>query len=359
MWPFKNLLATLAAPFRSVFAGNAADGAEDRFPALTASVSDLHDDGSPFDEVSLPTLFCADGESDGNGNSTSTSNNSTSSNNNNSNSNDDDSVSYYSANESNDSYQSAMSPPYTPLVNIIVGPTATPFTMEISLFSTESPAFATSLADHTASATPPTLTIESIPATHFTILTNWFTTHTPPSFPTAADLPLLVQLWVSASRLGLWQKANTLLRLGMETMLPATAVCAFSTVRWVFANTAASSPLRGYIVAIFVQRGLGPETFVAPREDGDEHIWALLPVVQGRLSKARLEYKAIKGDTAWGKDEAGGPVFEAEKMKQEEKLPFPEYLVWDDEATDVPDGFFLFPDTVAYEKGLDEAFREN
>jgi hypothetical protein len=75
-------------------------------------------------------------------------------------------------------------------------------------------------------------------------------------------------LWVTLGKLGLWTKMNTVMRLGMALMQPGEFVCAMETVTWVYQNTRPGCRLRGYVVAIFCQRGPGvaPEMFTPENE---------------------------------------------------------------------------------------------
>jgi hypothetical protein len=48
---------------------------------------------------------------------------------------------------------------------------------------------------------------------------------------------------------------NTLMRIGMALMQPKNFVYSLETVRWVYENTTSKYSLRGFIIAIFCQRG--------------------------------------------------------------------------------------------------------
>jgi hypothetical protein len=101
----------------------------------------------------------------------------------------------------------------------------------------------------------------------FHALCQWIYDKASPPNPTkAANLQLLVELWVAAGKLGLHEKQNTLMRIGMALMQPKEFVCSFATVRWVYEHTAANSSLRPYIITIFCERGppfTTPGTFTA------------------------------------------------------------------------------------------------
>jgi hypothetical protein len=101
----------------------------------------------------------------------------------------------------------------------------------------------------------------------FLALCQWIYDKASPPNPTeAANLQLLVELWVAAGKLGLHEKQNTLMRIGMALMQPKEFVCSFATVRWVYEHTAANSSLRPYIITIFCERGppfTTPGTFTA------------------------------------------------------------------------------------------------
>ena len=64
-----------------------------------------------------------------------------------------------------------------------------------------------------------------------------------------------MELWVALGKLGIYDKMNTIMRLGMALMQPKEFKCEIETVRWVYNHTHKKSKLRRYIVAIFCQRG--------------------------------------------------------------------------------------------------------
>jgi hypothetical protein len=72
------------------------------------------------------------------------------------------------------------------------------------------------------------------------------------------DLVNLMELWTVYAELGIDMKMNAIMRCGMALMQPKHFVCPVSTVEWVYAHTSPTSKLRGYIVAIFCQRGPTP-----------------------------------------------------------------------------------------------------
>jgi hypothetical protein len=53
----------------------------------------------------------------------------------------------------------------------------------------------------------------------------------------------------------MWQPQNTILRIAMALMQPKEFICSIDVVRWVYANTSRYSTLRGFVGAIFCQRG--------------------------------------------------------------------------------------------------------
>jgi hypothetical protein len=72
------------------------------------------------------------------------------------------------------------------------------------------------------------------------------------------ELLNLMELWTVYAELGLDLKMNAIMRCGMALMQFNHFVCPVSTVEWVYAHTNPKSKLRGYIIAIFCQRGPTP-----------------------------------------------------------------------------------------------------
>ena len=153
------------------------------------------------------------------------------------------------------------------------------------------------------------------------------------------------------------------MRLGMEAMFPATAKCYIDVVRWVFANTPASSPLREYIIAIFAQRSEFDDSVFLTKDPKDSEIWSKVTAFMKKLDLARRVFARGKTGSAWSVDANGLPVFDWEVARDwkpvQEEFPLPPYLVWDENAVDVPDCFFIFPGTAAYEDSLGQVLKTN
>ncbi|KAJ4359945.1 uncharacterized protein N0V89_000504 [Didymosphaeria variabile] len=232
-------------------------------------------------------------------------------------------------------------------IRFLVGPAQMPFDVHSDILDDWSPAFSPNLLSVKSPLGIPSMTPE-----HFGTLTKWLYDRVPPTFKAASDLLRICELWVAACQLGLWAQANTLMRLGMELMQPPSYICSKDTVHWVFSNTPASSPLRGYIIAIFAQRSQFVLDNTSPY---DAEIYRLTASFHRNLEHARKVLDCKKAGVAWGKDRNGLFVF-APKMEKEWKevggLPMPEYLVWDKVGMNVPDSFFVQPGTGVYREGL-------
>ncbi|KAL5413996.1 hypothetical protein PMIN04_009207 [Paraphaeosphaeria minitans] len=238
-------------------------------------------------------------------------------------------------------------------VRFLVGSAQTPFDVHTSILVDASPCFTwTFIAGIQASLALPAITPEV-----FSALTKWLYARNSPQFSRANELQHLCELWVAGAQLGIYLKANTLLRLGMELMTPSDRVCDFATARWVFANTPAGCPLRGFVVAVLAQRS--QPDFASPFQAGDVEIWRARSAFMGRLEHARrlLAFGTSNGD--------GSVTLGFEKGKQEGmgvgkgRLPMPDFLVWDEKVWNkmgevVPDRFFVFPGTEEFEEGLVE-----
>ncbi|OAG01950.1 uncharacterized protein CC84DRAFT_1251913 [Paraphaeosphaeria sporulosa] len=236
-------------------------------------------------------------------------------------------------------------------VRFLVGLAQMPFDIHTNILVDDSPRFTPAfLARLTAPLALPNMTPEA-----FGALTKWLYTRDPPIFSCASELQHLCELWVAAAQLGIYLKANTLLRLGMELMTPGDRVADFGTARWVFSNTPAGSPLRGFVIVILAQRS--QPNFAAPFQAGDVEIWKARTAFMGKLQHAR---KVL----AFGTRNADGRVtLDFEKEKREGmgvglgKLPMPAFLVWDEKVWNdrgqvVPDRFFVFPETEEFHEGL-------
>ncbi|KAF2443122.1 hypothetical protein P171DRAFT_487077 [Karstenula rhodostoma CBS 690.94] len=235
----------------------------------------------------------------------------------------------------------------------LVGPSQMPFDIHTSTLAEASPSFTVAFISSIKSP----LALPNMTPEDFGALTKWLYTNVPPTFARATDLQRICELWVAACQLGLYLKANTLLRLGMELMTPADRICSMDTVRWVFAHTLASSPLRGFVIAILAQRS--QPDFASPFRPGDMEIWKERNGFMLKLQHARKLLAFATRNTD------GRVVVDFDRANKEGKgmgqgnLPMPEFLVWDErvwnaEGFVVPDRFFVFPGTVEYEEGLVE-----
>jgi hypothetical protein len=82
----------------------------------------------------------------------------------------------------------------------------------------------------------------------------WLHERLPPVASHPRDLLPLMKTWVTLSTLGMWAQQNTKLRITMAFMQPWEFERGIEVVKWVYANTAAESKLRGFVVALFCQR---------------------------------------------------------------------------------------------------------
>jgi hypothetical protein len=242
-------------------------------------------------------------------------------------------------------------------VRFHIGNSHKPFDVHSTILVTASSAFESFLEKP---LTGPII-LRSISPEDFITLIQWLYDSIPPTFPHPQDLFTLVKLWTVAAQLGLWRKANTLMRIGMETMHPASAKCDINILRWVFANTPASSPLRDYIIAIFTQRSDFDESVFHTTGPEDSEIWSKTAAFMKKLEVVRGMFGRWRGGSAWSMDANGLPLFNWEVARDwkegQGKYALPPYLVWDENAADVPDCFFLLQGTVAYEEGLAHALK--
>lgn len=129
------------------------------------------------------------------------------------------------------------------------------------LLSISSPLF-NDLADNARIITRPVEQPNTDPDI-FRLVCTWLYERKPPVATVPEDLLTLMKTWVTLGKLGIWDKQNTIMRLGMALMQSKEYQCPVETVRWVYQHTPPSSKLRGYIIAIFCQRGprISAETF--------------------------------------------------------------------------------------------------
>ncbi|KAI4697315.1 uncharacterized protein J4E84_000442 [Alternaria hordeiaustralica] len=155
----------------------------------------------------------------------------------------------------------------------------------------------------------------------FRTLFKWLYERQPPDYTTDAKLLDLMKLWYF--------------------------ICRLDTVRWVYENTRAGSPLRNYITAIFCQRGppITPSMFSPENEQlgnptgtGGYNLHALFPIHhtwspgEGELAPVRVRGCLVTGGE------------EVEWIKIE--YPLPSFLVWGAKWEVLPDMHFVSQDGV-------------
>ncbi|EAT78963.1 hypothetical protein HBH56_072310 [Parastagonospora nodorum] len=241
-------------------------------------------------------------------------------------------------------------------ITYCVGPksTSTRFDIHQLLLCTSSPLF------NEPSGVPKIITrplyLPTIDPTIFRLICVWLYEGIPPAAETPNDLLILMKIWVALSKLGIWEKQNTIMRLGMALMQPREFTCGIETVRWVYENTAPGSKLRGYVVAIFCQRGaeITKEMF------------------SPRIEKLGIFRDAVKFFKILNRVRAGNPrgvdgygfhasedvlymwdvndpsrvvatvVVDLEEVDYSRiRYPLPSFLVWGDRWEDLPDKFFF------------------
>jgi len=155
-------------------------------------------------------------------------------------------------------------------------------------------------------------------------------------------------------------------------MQPAVYTCRIETVRWVYENTAPVSKLRGYIVAIFCQRGAAMtlETFSPEVEklgvfrDAVGFLRVLNRVRAGNPQGVEGYDFCVEADVVHVWD-ARDPsrvvatvVVGAEGVDCSRiRYPLPSFLVWGDKWEDLPDRHFFVHENEAF-KGGKEVFKQ-
>jgi hypothetical protein len=244
---------------------------------------------------------------------------------------------------------------YLPGKNIAfqVGPEARFFIIHLSLLIV-SPLFATA-SGIPHSKTTPTITLPPTDPTAFQVVCTWLYIRKPPVATSASDLLPLMKIWVALSKLGIWDKQNTIMRLGMALMQPAEFVCEISTVKWVYENTEPGCKLRGYIVAIYCQRGedvskenFGPEITKLGIFTDLVAFMRVLASVRRANPRGKDGYNIHEHFTTTytRNGDAGGEVCwllthgeEVDPSRIEYGLP--SFLVWGDEWQDLPDEHYF------------------
>ena len=107
-------------------------------------------------------------------------------------------------------------------------------------------------------------------------------------------------------------------------MQPRASVCEVEAVRWVYENTEVGSPLRGFVIKIFCQRGPGGGNKVFEQgvarlgvfRDASLFLWVLHGV-------RKENEKVVEGDSS------------------RVEYPLPEFLVWGHRWETLPDMHFV------------------
>jgi len=174
---------------------------------------------------------------------------------------------------------------------------------------------------------------------------------------------------VTLGHLGIKDKMNTIMRLGMALMQPKEYKCSIETVEWVYEHTDPRSKLRGYIIAIFCQRG--PDATSALFNTRGEIMRDALKFF-GILNKVRAgNPKGIDGyelppqvttaHTFQPSKVPGQPgqffwtlvTGEEEIDKSKIEYPLPSFLVWGEKWQDLPDEHFFVKVEDEYQEGGD------
>ncbi|KAF2824183.1 hypothetical protein CC86DRAFT_51466 [Ophiobolus disseminans] len=202
----------------------------------------------------------------------------------------------------------------------------------------------------------------------FGAIYQWLYEGVPPNLIYEGELQLLMEMWVVLAALGLKDKMNTIMRLDMALMQPKECTCSIETVKWVYDHTDPRSKLRGYIIAIFCQRGpaLTAELFNTKggiMKDAVKFFVTLNRVRAGNpkgIGGYDLPARFATARTFKPSAVPGSPgQFFATLVTGSEKIdlskvvyPLPSFLVWGDQWQDLPDEhFFVKPDDESQEGG--------
>jgi hypothetical protein len=192
---------------------------------------------------------------------------------------------------------------------------------------------------------------------------------TPPVTSVPGDLLPLCKMWVALGKLGMWIKQNTIMRIGMALMQPQEFVCDIGTVAWVYRTTQPGSKLRGWIVAIWTQRGGDVKKEWFSKENEKLGIFRDAVAFGRVLNRARagnpvfldgdmgLEEWVKTVQVGWGYEEkedgryvATLTTFGKEVDLSRVEYRLPKHLVWGEKWEDLPDAFFAGPEDVAVER---------
>jgi len=178
-----------------------------------------------------------------------------------------------------------------------------------------------------------------------------------------------MELWVTLGYLGIKDKMNTIMRLGMALMQPKEYKCSIETVEWVYEHTDPRSKLRGYIIAIFCQRG--PDATSALLNTRGEimtdalRFFAILNKVRAGNPKGIDGYElppevtmahTFQPSTVLGQSGqffrtlvTGAEQVDASKIE----YPLPRFLVWGEKWQDLPDEHFFVTAEDEFQEGED------
>jgi hypothetical protein len=178
----------------------------------------------------------------------------------------------------------------------------------------------------------------------FHVVCQWLYNGNPPDATTARDLLELMQSWVVLGKLGVWDKQNTIMRLGMALMQPKKFVCEIATVKWVYENTEPGCKLRGYIHrdASAFMRIFENTRRANPKVKAGHDL--------GQQFDTVIERTVQSNELAW--------VLTFGEQVDESKLDYvlPSSLVWGDKWQDLPDEhYFVGPVSVVEQGGAEVA----
>jgi hypothetical protein len=247
-----------------------------------------------------------------------------------------------------------------------VGPKARFFIIHLRLL-TVSPLF-TTVNGIPHSKPTPTITLPSTDPVAFQAVCTWLYIRKPPVATSASDLLPLMKIWVALAKLGIWDKQNTIMRLGMALMQPKHFICEIETVRWVYENTEPGCKLRGYTVTIYCQRGadVSKEVF-APEITGLGILTDCVKFMRVLASVRRANPRGKDGynihehftTTYTRNSDGGGEVCwllthgeEVDLSRIEYRLP--SFLVWGGKWQDLPDEHYF----VGMESVVEQGGRE-
>ncbi|KAF2469647.1 uncharacterized protein BDR25DRAFT_371676 [Lindgomyces ingoldianus] len=134
-------------------------------------------------------------------------------------------------------------------VAVFAGPNKMRLDIHLSLLATVSLLFRNLPADRRQAIYLPEIAVQDLHA-----LFDWLYEDRAPQYTTTAGLLPLMRLWIAASALGMHQYQNAVLRIASGLFERKDAVIDIEPVAYVYRNTSVGSPLRGFAIAVFVQR---------------------------------------------------------------------------------------------------------